>query len=72
MENHTGQIFELVVEASDQGSPPKVSRALVRVRVLDTVNSRPDIIVDILRSGSNGQAEVSLTTTTSSCPVFLA
>ncbi|KAK7097347.1 hypothetical protein V1264_004339 [Littorina saxatilis] len=59
VENHTGSIFELVVEASDHGSPPKVSRALVRVRVLDTVNSRPDIIVDILRSSSDGQAEAS-------------
>ncbi|XP_076447158.1 protocadherin-1-like [Babylonia areolata] len=59
LENHTGRIFELVVEASDQGQPPKVSRSLVRVRVLDTVNSRPDIIVDILRSSSDGQSEVS-------------
>nr|KAG5694035.1 hypothetical protein BaRGS_025614 [Batillaria attramentaria] len=57
-ENHTGRIYELVVEASDQGAPPKVSRALVRVRVLDTVNSRPDIFVDIL-SAASGQAEVS-------------
>lgn len=62
MENHTGNIYELVVEASDQGQPPKVSRAIVRVRVLDTVNSRPDIVVDILRSSTataDGQAEVS-------------
>ncbi|KAL8562180.1 hypothetical protein ACOMHN_005165 [Nucella lapillus] len=58
VENQTGRIFELVVEATDHGSPPKVSRAMVRVRVLDTVNSRPDIMVDILRSLS-GQSEVS-------------
>ena len=60
MENQTGRIFELVVEATDQGSPPKVSRALVRVRVLDTVNSRPEINVDILRASSGQQAEVGL------------
>ncbi|XP_076467992.1 protocadherin-1-like isoform X2 [Babylonia areolata] len=59
VENQTGRIFELVVEATDHGSPPKVSRALVRVRVLDTVNSRPDIMVDILRSSATGQSEVS-------------
>lgn len=59
VENHTGKIFELVVEAKDQGSPPKISRALVRVRVLDTINSRPEIYVDILSSTGEGRAEVS-------------
>lgn len=60
VENHTGKIFELVVEAKDQGSPPKISRALVRVRVLDTINSRPEIYVDILSSTGEGRAEVNL------------
>ena len=58
LENHTGMIYELDVQASDQGSPPRSALAKVKVNVLDTVNSRPDVIVDVLKANRNGHAEV--------------
>ncbi|XP_055893417.1 protocadherin-11 X-linked-like [Biomphalaria glabrata] len=58
IESKSGENIELIVIASDKGSPPKVSKTKVHITVADTVNSMPQITVNCL-SSIKGVSEVS-------------
>ncbi|KAH9499496.1 hypothetical protein Btru_077996 [Bulinus truncatus] len=58
IDSRSGDVIELIVVASDKGSPPKVSKTKVLINVDDTVNSMPKIIVNSLGT-TKGVSEVS-------------
>lgn len=45
--------FNITVDASDQGKPPKVSQCIVRVSIIDVENNKPLVRITLL-SGSTG------------------
>ena len=51
LDNYAGQTYTLEVEARDSGTPFKSSRTYVIIRVLDTHNSKPEIILTVLGQG---------------------
>nr|KAG5706313.1 hypothetical protein BaRGS_026095 [Batillaria attramentaria] len=52
LDDYAGQTYTLEVEARDSGSPFKSSRTDVIIRVLDTHNSRPEIILSVFGEGT--------------------
>lgn len=52
LDDYAGQTYNLEVEARDGGTAFKSSRAQAVVRVLDTHNSRPEIIMSVLGSSA--------------------
>ncbi|XP_067663344.1 protocadherin-11 X-linked-like [Haliotis asinina] len=40
--------IRVIIEASDQGTPPKISQTFVEVEILDTINNPPAITINIL------------------------
>ncbi|XP_076467837.1 protocadherin-7-like [Babylonia areolata] len=52
LDNYAGQTYSLEVEARDSGTPFKTSRADVVVHVMDTHNSRPEMILSVFGQGN--------------------
>ncbi|XP_070198664.1 protocadherin-9-like [Littorina saxatilis] len=52
LDNYAGQTYSLEVEARDSGTPYKASRTDVIIRVLDTHNSKPEIILSVFGQGN--------------------
>ncbi|KAL8623554.1 hypothetical protein ACOMHN_051164 [Nucella lapillus] len=52
LDSYAGQTYSLEVEARDSGTPFKTSRTDVIVHVMDTHNSRPDMILSVFGQGS--------------------
>ncbi|XP_046547222.1 protocadherin alpha-11-like [Haliotis rubra] len=48
--------IKVIIEASDRGTPPKISQAFVEVEILDTINNPPAITINIL--SETGTAKV--------------
>ena len=52
LDSNAGDMFRLIVEATDQGSPPLTTQAFVDVSVLDTSNSAPEIHLNLLTTAN--------------------
>lgn len=53
LSQNTKKSFNITVDASDQGKPPKVSQCIVRVSIIDFENNKPLVRITLL-SGSTG------------------
>ena len=56
-----GQVYKVIVEATDQGQPPLLStnQAIVTVNVKDTGNNPPVVTINLLSTGSGSVKNVS-------------
>lgn len=56
-----GQVYQVIIEATDQGSPPLLStnQAIVTVNVKDTGNNPPVVTVNLLSTGNGSVKNVS-------------
>ncbi|KAK6173206.1 hypothetical protein SNE40_016701 [Patella caerulea] len=51
LQYQSGNKFETIIEASDQGTPPQVSQAILSLRILDVGNNPPLITINPVSSG---------------------
>ncbi|XP_071087130.1 protocadherin-11 X-linked-like [Haliotis cracherodii] len=51
---------KVIIEASDQGTPPKISQAFVEVEILDTINNPPAVTINILSETGNAKVKESV------------
>lgn len=55
LDSNAGDSFRLIVEATDQGNPALTTQAFVRVAVLDTSNSAPEIRLNLLTNANHSR-----------------
>lgn len=48
------KIYNITVDASDLGQPPKVSQCVVRVTIIDVGNNQPSVRITLLSTGNTG------------------
>ncbi|XP_061189252.1 protocadherin-11 X-linked-like [Saccostrea echinata] len=54
LSQNTRKNYNITVDASDLGQPPKVSQCVVRVSIIDVGNNRPLVRITLLSTGNTG------------------
>ena len=53
-QSSTRKQYNITVDASDMGQPPKVSQCVVRVTIIDVENNKPLVRITLLSTGNTG------------------
>ncbi|KAK3100571.1 hypothetical protein FSP39_021988 [Pinctada imbricata] len=59
LEYESGKLFQIGIEASDNGQQPRTGHTTVKVTVLDVVNNSPQVKVNFLLPHNSGEVNIS-------------